>query len=505
MVAGERLPDFSAAAGYNAVSMISKPTHQHDPGPAGTRRHFLRTALAAPAILRGAQSRMPNVVIVISDDLTWNACEPYGSKDVKTPHMAELARQGMCFDRMFTSTAMCSPTRAQLYTGMYPVRNGTYPNHADCYDGVKSAVHHFRDLGYRAGIAGKTDTRPQSSFPFEIIDTAEPKPATGMDKIRQFVNRDHRQPYFMVVASNQPHQPRDVGDASQYPPAKLTVPPDLVDCPYTRQELSKYYAEITYLDQQVGGVMDIVNSAGDADNTIFIFTSEQGGQFPFAKWTCYEQGLKTGCIVRWPGKVRAGSRNRALTQYVDVLPTLLEAAGGHPEKIDCGRPDAMGRRGFDGRSFLPVLTGKSNHFRDYVYGVHTTHGIINGNNCYPIRSIRSSRYKYIVNLNNEEKFSCVLTNEKQDGMIVQWQEWGKTHPEAARRTNAFLQRPREEFYDVETDPYELKNLAGESRHASTVADLKRRLDEFMKQQGDQGVQTELASGSRLHRAAGKKK
>lgn len=482
---------------------MSKPT-QHDPGTVGTRRRFLRTALAAPAILGAAQPRRPNIVVVIADDLTWNACEPYGSRDVKTPHMARLAQQGMCFDRMFTSTAMCSPTRAQLLTGLYPVRNGTYPNHADCYEGVKSAVHYFGELGYRVGIAGKSDTRPKSSFPFETIEVPEPKPGTTMDKLRQFVNRDRTQPYFMMVASNQPHMPRDVGDPSQYPPERLTVPPDLVDCPYTRQELSKYYAEITYLDQQLGGVMDIVDSSGAADNTIFIFTSEQGAQFPYAKWTCYEQGLKTGFIVRWPGKVRPNSRNRAMTQYSDVAPTLLDAVGADPDKIDCGRPDALGRRGFDGKSFLPVLAGKSNHFRDYVFGVHTTHGIISGNNCYPIRSARSSRYKYIVNLNYTEKFSCVITGGKQDSQIPQWLEWGKTHPEAARRANAFLQRPHEEFYDLEADPYELKNLAGESRYASTISDLKRRLDEFMKQQGDEGVQTELASDSRLHRAASRK-
>ena len=110
------------------------------------RRRFLKHAGTALATLmvsgpktqaRGSQPDRPNIMIVIGDDMTWRDCEPYGSPDVKTPNMARLAAEGMTFDAMFTATAMCAPTRQQLYTGMFPVRNGAYPNHSRVYDGVQ--------------------------------------------------------------------------------------------------------------------------------------------------------------------------------------------------------------------------------------------------------------------------------------------------------------------------------------------------------------------------------
>ena len=146
------------------------------------RREFIRgigcgsTAWMLTSIVKVGFSRntpstrhKPNVMLVIGDDMTWRDCEPYGNREVKTPNMTRLAREGMCFDAMFTATAMCAPTRQQLYTGMFPVRNGAYPNHSRVYDGVKSLVHYLRDLDYRVGLIGKTHFNPPESYPFEFI------------------------------------------------------------------------------------------------------------------------------------------------------------------------------------------------------------------------------------------------------------------------------------------------------------------------------------------------
>jgi len=124
-----------------------------------TRRDFLKVmgAAAASAALPGAltaapkgraQAR-PNVLLVIADDMCWRDCGCYGHKEVKTPNIDRLAAEGMRFDAMFTATAMCAPTRQQLYTGLFPVRNGAYPNHSRVYAGTKSVVHHLKALGYR--------------------------------------------------------------------------------------------------------------------------------------------------------------------------------------------------------------------------------------------------------------------------------------------------------------------------------------------------------------------
>ncbi len=440
----------------------------------------------------GAGSKRPNIMLIIGDDMTWEDCGPYGSKQVPTPNMARLAQEGMCFDAMFTSTAMCAPTRQQLYTGMYPVRNGAYPNHSKVYDGVKSLPLYLKKLGYRVGLIGKRHFGPPESFPFEAVGRkSNKKGASDTTAIAQFVDRNKNQPYCLIVASNEPHTPWSKGDVSAYNAGQLTVPPYLVDCPQTRESLTKYYAEITYLDGQLGACMSIVDASGQKDNTIVIFTSEQGSPFPFGgKWSCYETGLKTAFIVRWPVRVKPGSRTRAMTQYVDVVPTLIEAAGARPETIETGRPDAHGKTGFDGRSFLKVLLSKTDRHRNYVYGAHTTRGIINGSGCYPIRSVRSVQYKYIRNLNHQTVFYNVVSTRPND-LLQTWKEIGKNNSAVAARARFYQHRPAEELYDLRNDPYELNNLTDNPDYAKIKGRLKKELERWMQQQTDQGNATEL--------------
>ena len=261
----------------------------------------------------------PDIVIVLADDQTWNDSGCYGNPQVKTPNIDRLAAQGMRFTRAFTATAMCAPTRQQLYTGLFPVRNGAYPNHSKVKPGTRSMVHFLRDRGYRVGLSGKKHFGPAASFPFEMV----PKGRLG-----KFIGGKKGEPYCLVVTSNSPHLPWTAGDASAYDPAEVRIPPKFIDTPQTRAALSRYYAEITDFDRELGECMAAVKQHGREEDTIFIYTSEQGAQFPGGKWTCYDMGLHVAMVVRWPRQVRAGSLSDAMVQYVDVVPTLLAAAGG---------------------------------------------------------------------------------------------------------------------------------------------------------------------------------
>jgi len=454
------------------------------------------------------QKERPNILIIIADDLGWADIEPYGSVDVKTPHLKQLASEGMKFNGMYSATAMCAPSRQQILTGMFPVRNGAYPNHSWAYQGVKSLPHHLKPLGYRVGMSGKQHFGPPSSYPFQNLGHVGTMTGEDQKAIEQFIGQDNDQPFALYIASDQTHKPWTKGNPANFNANSLIVPQYLVDTKLTRKELTEYYAEIEYLDGQVGRILNVLEKSGKADNTMVIFTSEQGPQFPFAKWTCYENGLKTVFIVRWPGKVAPNTSNNALIEYVDVVPTLLEAAGGDPDTVQTGRTDALGKDGFDGKSFLSVLLENKKDFREYVYGIHTTMGILNARDFYPIRSISDGRYKYIRNLNSEVEFSnitkpldTVMYAERDywwidTGLIDSWFQAGEHNADIKRRSEFYYKRPSIEFYDLQNDPYELKNLAKNQKFSIKMAELDSQLTVWMKQQGDKGLLTEMNAMSR---------
>jgi len=290
-----------------------------------------------------------------------------------------------------------------------------------------------------------------------------------------------------MFASNQPHEPWNRGNRHAYNPDKIKLGPNMLDTRLTRIHMARYFAEISYLDSLVGECMGMVERSRQKENTIIIFTTEQGNSFPFSKWTLYDQGLRSGFIVKWPGKTKPGTRNPAMLQYMDVLPTLIDIAGGDPTKINTGVKDGNGNSGFDGQSFKKVLTGEQTHFHDYLFAEHTTRGIIQGSDAYGSRSIRSEKYLYILNLNWENKFSNVVTHSSL------FKEWMQKDP---TRASFYLSRPREELYDVSSDPYNLKNLSADTRYAAIKKQLNARLTLFMKQQNDKGVETEMEALSR---------
>ena len=431
----------------------------------------------AASLGQAEAAKQPNILIVIADDLNKDSVGVYGNKDVKTPNIDRLASQGMRFNLAYTSTAMCAPTRQQMYTGLYPVRSGAYPNHSKVKPGTKSLVHYLKALGYRVGLSGKRHFGPPSSFPFEQVSRKVDAKA-----IREFVARDEKQPFCLLVTSNSPHVPWSAGDASQYDPAKLTIPPYWIDSPEMRESLTRYYAEITDLDREVGECLKILHETKQEDNTAMIFTTEQGAQYPGCKWTCYENGLNVGFIVRWPGQVKPGSVSDAMIHYVDVAPTLVEMAGGEAIK------------GQDGRSFLGVLQGKTKRHNSVTYGVHTQMNAIGSPPTgYAVRSIRAGKWKYIMNLNHKVTFKNSLTQNDKENYWASWVRTAKTDPKAARLVKRYLNRPAEELYDLSKDPHELNNLAGREKQAKVKARLKQQLQDWMTSQGDFGQATEMAA------------
>jgi uncharacterized sulfatase len=458
------------------------------------------TAAAAPAAAPTAvpaptPAGRPNFLLMIADDLNLHDLGCAGNRDVKTPNLDRLASEGMTLRGMYSPAPTCSPCRHALYTGLFPIRSGAYPNHTRVYDGVSSIFTHLKALGYRVGLQGKTHVGPGPSFPWEYLG-GNPDDA---EAFARFINRDKSQPWLAVLASHDPHSPWTRGPKNLYDPAKIKIPPYLYDNAETRKNLADYYAEITQLDTQVGACLKAVEDSGQVKNTLVLFVSEQGSSFPYGgKWSLYENGIRIATFARWPGRIKPGSASDALMEYVDVPPTFLEAAGADPAKIDTGCADAHGYRGFDGRSFLAVLLGKTDKLRDHVFAQHTTVGIIGFKEPYPMRSVCDGRYKLVRNLAPENTYW--ITGIHGTDVFKSWERDAENDPKLAARVQWLLHRTAEELYDIQADPYDTKNLAPDPKFADIKARLARELDAWMAQQGDKGMETELKAKSRQGRA-----
>ncbi|MCB1123802.1 MAG: sulfatase-like hydrolase/transferase, partial [Verrucomicrobiae bacterium] len=298
-------------------------------------------------------------------------------------------------------------------------------------------------------------------------------------------------PFCLFLASNEPHAPWDKGDPSRYPADKVRLPETFVDTPETREAMTRYLAEITYFDGQVGEALDLLSKYRLTDNTLFVATTEQGSSLPFAKWTLYDAGLHTGFIVRWPGMIQPGTTSNALIEYADVVPTFVEAAGGKPASY------------LDGKSLIPLLRGQTVHHKDYIFSQATTCGIINAPEYFGIRSIRSEKFKYIWNFTPEVKYENVVTIPEdtkwgESTVFNSWKRVASTDPDAAEKVRRYHFRPEEELYDLDTDPKEWHNLAYQPEYSEIRKQLRAELLKWMKASGDKGQQSELEAD--LHSA-----
>ncbi|VGO13444.1 Choline-sulfatase [Pontiella desulfatans] len=438
------------------------------------------------AVLAQAAQK-PNLVFMIADDCTHRDIGCYGGQ-AYTPHIDAVAQEGMRFTHCFQTAPMCSPTRHTIYTGQYPVKSGAYPNHTYVDAGTPSIVQYLRDLGYRVAQSGKTHVAPNSVFAWEKIPGGK---NPEFDKVDAFMAdcKSKSEPFCLLLCSNEPHTPWNKGDASRYPPEKIKLPPYFVDTPETREGMSRYLAEVTYYDSQVGEAVQLLEKNGLANNTLLIVVSEQGSSMPFAKWTCYDNGLQSAFIARWPGKIKPGSVNPAMIEYVDILPTFIEVAGGEPAPV------------LDGESLLPVFEGKQEH-KKYVYGEMTTRGINRGSKYFGIRSVRSERFKYIWNFTPEAEFKNVCTVSKE---FRSWEARADAGDERAKKlVQAYTFRPEVELYDIGNDPLEMNNLAGNPEHKTVMAELRAELERWMAHCGDEGQETEMKALERMEKKVNQK-
>jgi uncharacterized sulfatase len=252
-----------------------------------------------------------------------------------------------------------------------------------------------------------------------------------------------------------------------------------VDTRETREAYGKYLAEIEYMDAQVGKALELLKKHDLEEETVFIFTSEQGNSFPYAKWTCYNAGLHTGFIVRWPGMTESSAVSDCLIDYSDVVPTFLDIAGLRVS-------DEL-----DGRSIKDILLGKACSPKTYSFGMQTTRGIFFGSDFFGIRSVTDGHFRYIVNLTPEVPFKNAVTNGKHAEWWQSWLQKAEVDETAKQTVDRYQRRPAIELYDDLNDPFNQVNLAGRPEFSAKQKELATVLARWMEACGDKGQETEL--------------
>ncbi|MGQ8336619.1 sulfatase family protein [Sunxiuqinia sp. A32] len=439
---------------------------------------FAALALSLSSVVIAQENKKPNLVLFMADDCSYYDLGVYGSKDSKTPNIDQFAKEGVRFTKAYQAAPMCSPTRHNLMTGVWPVKSGAYPNHTMAKEGTLSIAHHLKPAGYQVALIGKSHVAPESVFPWDLYAPLSKSNDINFAAVDSFINvcKENDQPFCLFVTSNQPHTPWNKGNPEMFNPEEVKLPPFYVDVPKTRSQFCKYLAEINYMDSEFGTLLKKLDEEKLADNSVVVYLSEQGNSFPFAKWTCYDVGVHSACIIRWPGNIKAGMESDALVEYVDVVPTFLEIAGVKPKSH------------LDGKSLVPLLTGKVKEHKEYTFSLQTTRGINKGSAYYGIRSVADKKYRYIVNLTPDAVFKNV---ESEGALFKEWKEIAETDANARQITNKYQHRPGVELYDLEKDPYCINNLAEKPENKKIIERMDKALKEWMASCGDKGQATEL--------------
>jgi uncharacterized sulfatase len=281
-------------------------------------------------------------------------------------------------------------------------------------------------------------------------------------------------PVAVFVGTTDTHTPWPKAEDVRITPDKVELPPKTYDTPEARKEMGRYIESVEMVDRILGRMREMVKTHLNPENTLVLYSSDHGQAWPFGKWGLYEDGIRTSLLAVWPGKIKPGVRTGAMVSWIDIVPTLIDLAGGEvPE-------------GIDGRSFQRVLLGNTGAHRDRIFAVHKGDKAMN---VYPIRSVRTEKWKYLLNLHPEFYYTTHMDLVPQgtahsNAAWPSWIEASGTDPQAAAFLRAYHSRPGEELYDLETDPGEKTNLADKPEYKKQREELRALVRDRMQQVND---------------------
>ena len=457
------------------------------------RRDLLTAGLAAA--LPGQSAKRPNILFVIGDDWGRGHAGAYGCNWIKTPAFDRVAREGALFTNCFTSNPKCSPSRATILTG----RNSWQ---------LKEAINHFSIMpnefavyptllekaGYHVGLTGKGwgpgdfrstgFTHNPAGHEYQSRKLKPPYKGIGNNdysgNFEDFLAKrpSKELPFCFWLGFQEPHRfyEEGSGERAGRNSAEVTLPKYYPDNATIRSDMMDYALEVEWLDRHLGLVLKKLEESGELDNTLLVVTSDHGMPFPRVKGQIYEDGFHIPMAIRWAGHVKPGRKVDDFINFRDLAPTFLEAAGLRPAATMTGKSflDVLKSpsSGLVDASRNTMLVGKERHDlgRPYDQG-------------YPVRGIRTPEFFYKRNYEPDR--------------------WPAGNPETGYRncddgpTKQFLlrgfdkyyrmsfgKRPPEELYDMKGDPECINNLAADPRHAQTKRQLRDRMEDMLRKEGD---------------------
>lgn len=449
-------------------------------------RRLLRTLLAlciaSPGLSPAAETRPPNFVFFITDDISPDDLGPYGNTVIRTPNLDRIAARALVFDNAYNVTASCSPSRCAIITGRYPHNTGAPELHNPLPTDQKTFIQALKKAGYYTVLSGKNHMGNPAQLGFDAV--SDSKPSGSENWVRHLRERPKDQPFFCWFASHDAHHPFEFDEkAPRYSADAIEVPPMLYDGPLTREELAKFYHEVSRTDFHAGKLMKELEAQGIVDNTYFIYCSDNGRPFPRCKTYLYDSGLRTPLIIAGPG-VRTG-RTGALVSAIDYAPTILQLAGVEiPKSVQ-------------GVSFAPILADPETSVRDVAFGERNWH-VFSAHE----RMVRAGDWLYIWNAwpdrhnvsGESAAFHFPAARE-----LWQMAEAGKLTQ--AQKLLTLPKQPAEMLFQVSKDPCQLANLAADPRHASTLRDMRGLLEKWKKETGDTVPQNPTPDRDALHESS----
>lgn len=442
-----------------------------------------------------ANSIHPNIILFLVDDLGTNDAGCYGNRVIKTPALDQLATEGTRFTHAFCSSPSCAASRSTILTGLHNHANGHYGHshfefHFSAFNFIKSLPVILDSVGYRTMRVGKLHVAPpktvfrfddympkKQKYPDSVwkhFDEAPFYPHSGSiippaqlaEDLRPFLSADDPEPFFLYFCTWDPHHPFLRESSDTILPADVIVPAHLPDIPGVREELAKYYMSMQRADKGLQSIMEILKASGKWENTVVMFTSDNGRPFPGAKPNHWDPGIRLPFVVYDPSAVKRNIVSDAMISFVDITPTILDYAG-----VD------LSKYNFHGRSFRSQVGEEKSVGFDTIFASHTFHEI---QEYWPMRTIRTRNYKLIWNLEFEKTYPL---GGGAKNLLKEVNEKGFASL-GVRSITSFLRRPQFELYDMETDTNEIHNLAYGPEYQEILETLKQRLFRFQEETDD---------------------